>query len=117
MLSPEEEKFIKYWEENRVLHSSFLSKLTRGLPMAMIFGLPILLLIVIIYFLSPEWYTKVSSALAGSTSIVVIAVFIAILFYAFIRMHFKWEMNDQLYRELKQKEKRSNAANEALNNS
>lgn len=117
MLSTEEKDFLKYWEENREPHRSFISKLTRGLPMAMLFGLPILLLIVVIYFLSPEWYTKVSSALAGSVSIIVIAVLLAILFYAFVRMHFKWEMNDQLYKELKQKEKRSDAANESLNNS
>lgn len=117
MLSTEEQKFIKYWEENREQHSGFASKLLRGLPMAMVFGLPILLLIVVVYILSPEWYTKVSSALAGSAVVVVIAVLIAILFYAFIRMHFKWEMNDQFYKELKQKEKRSDAANEAHNNS
>ncbi len=117
MLSTEEKNFLKYWEENREPHSSFISKLTRGLPMAMVFGLPILLLIVGVYFLSPEWYTKVSSALAGSATIIVIAVLLAILFYAFVRMHFKWEMNEQLYKELKQKEKRSGAANESLNNS
>lgn len=109
MLSAEEEKFIRYWEENRENQSTFLSKLTRGLPMALMFGLPIFLVIIAVYFLSPEWYTKISSALAGTASVIVIAVFIAIIFYAFTRMHFKWEMNEQLYKELKQKEKKGAA--------
>ena len=74
--------------------------------MACMFGLPILLLIACVYLFLPEWYTKISKTSPETFLIVTIAVFIAILFYAFTRMHFKWEMNEQLYKEIKYKEKK-----------
>lgn len=110
MLNTEEEKFMKYWDENREERSKFSNKLSSGLPMAILFGLPILLLIAAVYLFFPEWYTKVSSSLQGTLPVIIIAVSIAVVFYAFTRMHFKWEMNEQLYKELLQKDRKSNAA-------
>ena len=94
---------MKRWEQVREKEGTIQSKIINGLPMAMLFGLPILLIIAVVYFLSPDWYTKVSNRLSGSLVTIVIAVFICILFYAYFRMHYKWEMNEQLYRELKSK--------------
>jgi hypothetical protein len=89
-----------------------MSKLSRGLPMACLFGLPIFLLIAIIYFVSPDWYTKVSKDIdKGSIMMIVISVFIFILFFSYFRMHFKWEMNEQFYLELKSRQKKMEAAN------
>ena len=106
MLTDDETRFIQFWDKNKELHSSFSSKLLRGLPMACMFGLPILLLIACVYLFLPEWYTKISKTSPQTFLVVTIAVFIAIVFYAFTRMHFKWEMNEQLYKELKYKEKK-----------
>ena len=106
MLTDDETRFLAFWEKNKDLHSSFVSKLLRGLPMACLFGLPILLLLACVYIFLPEWYTKISKTSPETFLIVTIAVFIAVFFYAFIRMHFKWEMNEQLYKELKYKEKK-----------
>jgi uncharacterized membrane protein len=111
MLSEKEEKFMQYWERNRAEHSSFISKLLRGFPMACLFCLPILLLIVVVYFFIPDWYIKISKTSSSTFMVVVVAVFISIIFYAFTRMHFKWEMNEQSYLELKQKQKKADAAN------
>ncbi len=110
MLSEKEIKFLQRWELVREKESSFKSKLAGGLPMAFLFGLPILFAVAIIYFLSPEWYTKVSQAAAGSTSAILVAVFIFIVFFSYFRMHFKWEMNEQLYQELKKRQKKEDAA-------
>jgi len=110
MFSPEEIAFMKHWEMVREKESHFLSKLGRGLPMATIFGLPIILSIIAVYFLSPEWYTKISQAASGALLTTIIAVIIIIFFFSYFRMHFKWEMNEQLYMELKSRESRSNAA-------
>ena len=107
MLSAEEEKFMEYWEKNSELHSGFTSKLLRGLPMACMFGLPILIFVLSIYLFFSDWYMKISGTSAQTFIVVVIAVFICILFYAFARMHFKWEMNEQLYLELKHKQKKA----------
>lgn len=110
MLSEEEEKFMIYWEERRIQYSSTSSKFLRGLPMAMVFGIPILLLVAVVYLFIPDWYIKISKTSAQSFVVVVIAVFIAIIFYAFVRMHFKWEMNEQMYTELKAVQKKEEAA-------
>ena len=77
--------------------------------MAFLFGLPILLLVLCVYLFLPEWYTKISKTSSATFAVVVIAVLIAIVFYAFIRMHFKWEMNEQQYKEIKYKEKKETA--------
>ena len=110
MFSEKEIDFIQHWEKVREKESHFLSKLSRGLPMAMLFGLPIILSLVAVYFLSPEWYTKVSQAASGVLGTLLIAVSVTILFFSYFRMHFKWEMNEQLYLELKSREKKHGAA-------
>jgi cbb3-type cytochrome oxidase subunit 3 len=56
----------------------------------------------------PEWYSKISNIRSTSSFLIVmLAVFIATIFFAYFRMQFKWEMNEQLYRELKNKETES----------
>lgn len=103
MLSEKDKEFMVFWESNREREKSFQAKLVGGLPMAVIFCMPILLFIAAVYFFFPEWYTKVSANLPGSLTTIVIAVFICVFFFAYFRMQFKWEMNEQLYKELKHK--------------
>lgn len=107
MLSPKEKSFVEYWKDNRERESTFIRKITGGLPMASVFGLPIILSVIVVYLFFPEWYTKISKTTSGTFMAMVVAVCIAILFFAFFRMQFKWEMNEQLYLELLQKEKKS----------
>ena len=104
MLSERETQFIQYWEQVREKQNSFLSKMLGGLPMALIFALPILLFLAVVNIFFPEWYTKVSDVSQGSLVMVVIAVFICVLFFSYFRMQFKWERNEQYYKELKSKE-------------
>lgn len=108
MISEKNKKFITYWEQVRDKESGIGAKLLNGLPMAVLFSAPILLFITAVYLFFPDWYTRVSNRLAGSLITIVIAVVICILFYAYFRMHYKWEMNEQLYHELKDKEKKQN---------
>jgi MFS superfamily sulfate permease-like transporter len=108
MLSEKDKDFIIYWEKEKERRNTFAAKLTDGLPMAALFAVPILLFITIVYLFFPEWYTKVSSRLPGSVAIIVVAVIICILFFSYFRMQYKWEMNEQLYRELKQKASKTN---------
>lgn len=113
MLSEKEMKFLAYWEAHRIHYSSFGSKLSRGLPMATIFILPIFLFVMGVYIFFPEWYAKVSSGFAGSVGTILIALSIAIVFFAYFRMHFLWEMNEQQYKELIWKQKKENAADQS----
>ena len=101
MLSEKEYQFIRHWEEVRVEYSKLSSKLLRGLPMALLFSLPVVILIAVVYFFSPDWYSKISKTTGSSMDAILIALIFIILFFSVARMHFKWEMNEQLYNELK----------------
>ena len=76
--------------------------------MAILFGLPIILLVLVVRVFIPDWYMKMSEYLAGNVHNGRIAMFGVVLFYAYFRMQYKWEMNEQLYKELKSKENKSN---------
>jgi len=103
MLSEKDKQFIIYWEKERERQSGIMAKLLAGLPMAVLFCVPILLFIAAVYLFLPEWYTRVSNSMSGSILTIVMAVIICILFFAYFRMQFKWEMNEQHYLELKSK--------------
>ncbi len=103
MLSEKEKVFLQYWEKNREELGTPVSKLLRGLPVAVLFTLPILLLVFVVYFYLPEWYTKVAPKHGGTFSAIFIALFICICFISFFRMQFKWEENEQAYKDLNRK--------------
>lgn len=103
MLSENDLQFIERWEKERGPESTFSRKLLAGLPMAALFCLPILLFIMMVYLFLPDWYAKISNTSGATFVVVVIALMIAILFIAYFRMHFRWEMNEQHYLELKAK--------------
>lgn len=126
MISEKDRQFIEYWEKTRERESSFKHKLLAGLPMSMMFGLPILIFFggVKIFFPSwfttashkqtdiamPEWSTKFMKLSSGDIIAAFVAVVIIILFFSYFRMHYKWEMNEQLYQELKNRQKKSSQA-------
>ena len=114
MLTEKEKRYVEYWEKHRVEFSSFTSKISRGLPMAILFGLPILLFLISVYMFLPDWYAKLGIRHAGTLVAVVIGVMVIVLFFSFFRMHFLWEQNEQTFLELKEKQKKSDAANPAL---
>ena len=98
MLSEKEKAFISHWEADRERMAKTPNRILSGLPYALLFSMPIAL-----FF--PDWYAKVSHIGTGSFVAVVVALFIATLFFAYFRMMFKWEMNEQLYKELLAREK------------
>ena len=126
MLTEKDKEFIVYWEKVRQKESTFQHKFLTGLPMAFMFGLPILIFfgVVKIFFPSwfttashkqtdvalPEWSVKFMKLSSGDIMAAFIAVVIIILFFSYFRMHYKWEMNEQLYKELKSKEKKISGA-------
>ena len=106
MLSDSEERFISHWKKVRIPYSTTSSKFKRGLPMALIFGGSLFLSLVAVYFLSPEWYTKISQRANSSVFAIIIGLFLSVLFFAYFKMHFKWEMDEQLFNELNAKQKK-----------
>lgn len=116
MLSEKEVSFIRYWEQYREKESGALQKIIGGFPMAIIFSMPIILLVIVVKIFLPDWYTKISGTSPGMFITAIVAMLVIALFYSFFRMHYKWEMNEQLYKELKAKQKKDNAANTASEN-
>lgn len=117
MISEKDSAFLRYWERNREMENTFTSKLTRGFPMALLFGLPIILLVLVVRLFLPDWYMKISGTSPGMFVTAVVAMLVVVIFYAYFRMQYKWEMNEQLYKELKAKEnKRDNQTNIKTNN-
>ena len=108
MLSEKDQKFLLRWENERNRQNTVLGKILNGLPMAMVFSFPIILLIFVVYIFFPEWYTKISATSQGTFIIIVIAVLLCTVFFSYFRMHYKWEMNEQLYKELKKKQQQDN---------
>ncbi len=123
MLTEKDRQFIVRWEKVREVEGTFRHKFLSGLPMALMFGLPVLFFFGAVKIFFPSWFTtathkpnevivpemtgKFMKLSSGDVVMVVIAVLIVILFFAYFRMHYKWEMNEQLYRELISKEKKS----------
>ena len=105
MLTKEEKHFLDYWKDVRESHGSFSSKLKRGLPMAIIFASTVLVSILLVYGLSPDWFTKISQKAKGAFFPIMIAMIASVFFFAYVRMHFLWERNEETYQALKQKEK------------
>lgn len=116
MLSEKEVSFISYWEKNREKEIGFLHKIIGGFPMAIIFSMPIILLVIVVKIFLPDWYTKISGTSPGMFVTAIVAMLVIALFYSYFRMHYKWEMNEQLYLELKAKLKKDEAAKAANEN-
>ena len=104
MISEKEIAFLRYWENSREIESTFISKLLRGFPMALLFALPIILSVIIVKLFIPAWYMKMSQTSPGTFITIIIAMLLLVIFYSVFRMQYKWEMNEQLYKELKSKE-------------
>lgn len=111
MLAEKEKAFLDYWEKERKRKVSFLENVLNGLPMAAMFSAPVLLLVLAVYLFFPEWYTRISNSLSGAFLTVLIAIFLSMFFFAYFRMQFKRETNEQIYLELLAKAKKEQAAN------
>jgi len=102
MLTDEEKRFIEYWEANRGKQKRWTYQLMVGLPLGLIFGLPIIL-----NYLS-GWYKR--ATMIGNAqfnpNILIAAVLIIAVFVAIFNKKYKWDQHELRYRELKSREER-----------
>ena len=102
MLSPEEKKFVAYWEKNRDQKKRVFKQLSVGLPAASLFVLAIF-----INFFS-GWYKRAYMEYNADKSIIIVLLLAAVGITVFITVYsvrHKWDLNEQHYRELVEKEK------------
>ncbi|MEO5650247.1 MAG: hypothetical protein ABIR03_10045 [Ginsengibacter sp.] len=105
MLTKDEKLFIEYWEKNREKEKNIFRQLAYGSPWGLVFALPILLLVIF-----DDWYKNMIPISRSQIILIIITVIGIAVFYALFRMRFKWESNEQFYKELKFKEKKDDAA-------
>ncbi len=111
MLTNDEERFIAYWKASREKEKKTFRQLVIGLPIGLLFGVSILAIF------STGWYERAHMTAYGNSSpyIFLVAIFIIVGFIAIFTKKHKWDMNEQRYIELQQKQKNAaNAAEESL---
>jgi hypothetical protein len=104
MLNEQEKMFVKYWEANRLKEKKILKQLLIGLPVGVLFGLPVILIL----FSGKFWYKRADmeanthlNPLVLITAVLMIIVFVAI----FYKRH-QWDMKEQQYLEFKAREEK-----------
>lgn len=111
MLSPDEQRFMDYWDTNREKQKSFVRQLFFGLPFGLLLGVGIVVLF------ESGWYERANMvAYSQSTPWVLIAAILIItVFTGVFYKRFKWETNEQRYKELQVKKRNSEAGKQATN--
>lgn len=104
MLDQKEKLFVEYWEMNRAKEKSIFYQLLTGLPIGLLFALPI----IFILFTSRYWFKRADMVANTELNPVVLvsAVLIIATFVAVLYKRHQWDMKEQQYKELKVKENR-----------
>jgi membrane protein YdbS with pleckstrin-like domain len=100
MLTPEEDKFFRYWEDQRKRKKEFLKKFSIGLPLIALAGV-----VFFINFLS-GWYGKADKELRRHSSLIIVilvAVVATIVFVTIFAAHHRWDQNESDYQSLLKK--------------
>lgn len=105
MLTKDELLFLEFWEKNRDKEKQFLRQLAGGLPMGLVFALPVLVAVIF-----HGWYKNMIYISDSQIILIIITVLFVAIFFSIFRGKFKWEQNEQLYKELKFKKRKDNAA-------
>ncbi len=110
MIPDKETQFLEYWKANREELAKPISKILRGLPVALLFVMPIILLVILVYIFSPDWYAKVAPSDSGTFYAIFLALFLTAVFIAYFRMQFKWESNEEYYKKILHRMKKVTSA-------
>jgi hypothetical protein len=106
MLSKKEEEFLEYWEQNRYKEKSVFKQFFPGFPIGLSLGAAIL------FVLDSGWYRRANMvAQAQSSPLIIFTGIVCIVaFTGFFYKRYRWEMNEQTYKELKLKAKKNDPA-------
>lgn len=97
MLTPDEKKFIEYWEHHRIKKKKVLKQLYVGLPM----GVLIVAAIFINFF--SGWDKRAQMIINTDPSLIIVILIASLLIVIFIVIfsaRHRWDMNEQHYKEL-----------------
>ena len=99
MLNEQEKQFLVYWEANRLREKKINKQLLMGLPIGLLFAVPVLILL----FSGKFWYQRASMEANSQTSpvILIIAIICIAVFVALFYKRHQWDQREQHYLELK----------------
>ena len=105
MLTDDEKRFLAWWEKNRDKHSQVSYQLLSGLPLGILFSLPIILN----FLLGRFWYKRADAVGISqfNPAVLVLAVIAISVFTGFFNKKSKWDQNEQKYLELRHKASKS----------
>lgn len=106
-LSKEEQEFIHYWQANRLGKKKFLRQFSIAFP------LTVLMVLALFINIFSGWDKRAEMIIRGDASslyVVIIAIIGIAVFVTVFSSRHKWEQNEQRFLELKEKEKRPDAA-------
>jgi hypothetical protein len=110
MLTQDEERFVEYWKKHRLEEKKTMRQLLIGLPMGLTFA------VAIVAVFASGWYERAQMSAYGNSSPIVFlgAIAAIVAFIAIFSKKHKWDMNEQRYLELldKQNKATANAAGE-----
>jgi len=106
MLTPQEEEFVQYWQQNREREKKLFRQLLIGLPAGLLLAIGIIASLV-----TRQWYQQADMVANSQVSptVLIIAILAIIVFVAIFYKKFQWDQKEQLYKELmikKEREKR-----------
>lgn len=99
MLNEKERLFLQYWEANREREAQWQFQLITGIPIGLLFALPIIGII----FTAKFWYQRADmvSTTMVSPFILILAVLLIAVFIAIFYKRYLWDRKEQQYQQLK----------------
>lgn len=102
-LTPEEEKFIEYWENNRFKKRKITKQLSIGLPVGVLLVIGIFASIFIRWDKHAEMQMQEELQYTPGPTLILVFIVAAVLIVAFFVIfsaRHNWDLNEQRYREL-----------------
>ena len=99
MMSEQEKLFVEYWEANRLKEKKLMKQLLIGLPVGVLFGVPIIFMLLSGRF----WYKRADMEATSHLNpvVLVVGVVVIVVFVAVFYKRHQWDMKEQQYLEIK----------------
>jgi uncharacterized membrane protein len=102
MITEQEKRFIEYWEANREREKKWTTQLLIGLPVGLLFAIPV----VLILLSGRLWYKRADMVANSELNPLVLGVCVMVI-VAFVAIFYKrhqWDRKEQQYLEFKAKD-------------
>lgn len=100
MLTEEEKSFLNYWQANRLKEKKTFKQLLIGLPIGLLFALPIL----VNYFSGWDKRASMVGRAQFNPIFLIVGILSIAIFYAIFSKKHHWDMQEQRFLELKKKQ-------------